>query len=179
MSESTHDEAHAHDGAHGSEAAHGSAAAHDYDDEGGYYVHSHISSTKFYVAIFATLIFLTLVTVGISRIHLGSLNLAVAVVIASIKASLVVLFFMHLKYDRKFNGLIFICTLMFIGVFFAYTVNDTNHRGEVDESQGTYIDRSSGKEAPGGLTLPPKPMGSSNTAVEGAQKVEDHKEEHH
>ncbi len=181
----THDKSHGHDDhghddhGHGDDAhsggAHGGGAHDGHGDD--YWVHSHVASWKFYAGIFAVLIFFTLLTVGISRIHLGPLNLAVAVVIASMKATLVVLFFMHLKYDNKFNGIIFVSTLMFIGVFFAYTINDTAHRGEIDESQGTYIDRASGKEAPGGLTPMPKALGSSNTAVEGAPKV-DHVDHH-
>src|SRR5580704_16125963 len=104
--------------------------AHEHDKEAGhghgedeFYVHAHVSSVKFYVGILAALMFFTLLTVGVASVHLGPLNLAVAVVIASIKATLVVTFFMHLKYDNKFNTTILISTLMFIGVFFVYTMN--------------------------------------------------------
>ena len=120
----------------------------DGPDDG--HVHAHISSVKFYVGILGALMCLTLLTVGVASIHLGPLNLAVAVVIASIKASLVVLFFMHLKYDNRFNGTIFICSLMFIGVFFAYTMNDTGTRAEVDDAQGGQVRPSTGEIAPGG-----------------------------
>jgi len=132
------------------------AHAHAIDDGT---VHVHISSAKFYVGIFLVLVMLTLLTVGVSYIHLGPLNLVVAVVIASIKASLVVMFFMHLKYDTKFNALIFVCSLMFIGVFFAYTFNDTEHRGELDPANGTQVLPSSGKLAPGGLEPRPAATG--------------------
>src|SRR4051812_20372160 len=124
-------------------AAHDAHDAHGHDDDGA--VHVHVSSVKFYVGIFMTLVCLTLLTVGVSYIHLGPLNLAVAIVIASIKAALVVMFFMHLKYDTKFNALIFVCSLMFIGVFFAYTFNDTGHRGVVDEANGTQVLPADGK----------------------------------
>ena len=113
-------------------------------------VHAHVSSLKLYVAIFCALIAFTLLTVGASNIHLGKFNLVVAVVIASMKASLVVLFFMHLRYDNKFNSMILIVSLMFIGVFFAYTLNDTEHRGEIDLDQGVKISPSTGDPAPGG-----------------------------
>ncbi len=131
-----------HAGAHG----HG---AHDGHDDGA--VHSHISSVKFYVAILGGLMLLTLLTVGLASVHLGKLNLVVAILIASMKATLVVLFFMHLKYDNKFNATMFICGLFFIGIFFAYTLNDTDHRGELDEAQGTQILSKSGEMAPGGM----------------------------
>ncbi|WP_394822700.1 cytochrome C oxidase subunit IV family protein [Pendulispora albinea] len=132
---------------------------HDHGHHGGDdgAVHAHISSARFYVGIFATLVALTVLTVGLSYIHLGPLNLAVAILIASIKASLVVMFFMHLRYDNKFNALIFVCSLLFIGVFFAYTMNDTEHRGQVDLEQGTEVLPVDGKPAPGGMPEAPAP----------------------
>ena len=130
---------------------HHSNADNEHDDGR---VHAHVSSTKFYLGIFFALISLTLATVGASYVHLGPANLAVAIVIASIKAALVCLFFMHLRHDNKFHALIFVSSLLFIGVFFAYTVNDTGRRGEVDDSQGTVILPETGKAAPGGDIRP-------------------------
>ncbi len=125
--------------------------AHDQEHAGQYDVHTHISSQGFYVLILSVLMLLTLLTVGVSYIHLGRLNLVVAVVIASIKAALVVTFFMHLKYDNKFNALILVVTLLFIGVFFAYVMNDTEHRGELDLEQGSKVLPATGDYAPGGM----------------------------
>src|SRR5580704_4832679 len=132
--------------------------AHEHDKEAGhghgedeFYVHAHVSSVKFYVGILAALMFFTLLTVGVASIHLGPLNLAVAIVIASIKATLVVMFFMHLRYDNRFNATIVICSLLFIGVFFAYTMNDTDRRAEVDDAQGSQVLPSTGQQAPGGM----------------------------
>jgi cytochrome c oxidase subunit 4 len=122
--------------------------AHGGDD---FHVHAHVSSVKFYVGILAILIMFTLLTVAVASIHLGPLNLAVAIAIASAKATLVVMFFMHLKYDNKFNATIVICSLMFIGVFFAYTMNDTDTRAELDDAQGSQILPSTGQQAPGGM----------------------------
>lgn len=140
-------------------------------------VHSHIGSLNFYVGIFATLIFFTVLTVAVSYVHLGPLNLAVAVLIASIKASLVVLFFMHLRYDNKFNAVMFVCGLLFIGVFFAYTLNDTDHRqNELNDVQGNkvYLGDTDDKQAPGGFE--PKPMEAPAAAEEhgGAKKGGEH-----
>lgn len=117
-------------------------------------VHAHISSLKLYVGIFATLIFFTLLTVAISYVHLGPLNLAVAILIASMKAALVVTFFMHLKYENKFNTLMFLIGLLFIGVFFAYTLNDTDRRGnELNDVAGNkvWLGDMNDKQAPGGF----------------------------
>jgi caa(3)-type oxidase subunit IV len=112
---------------------------------------AHVSSVKFYVGILSILIMFTLLTVAVASIHLGPLNLAVAIAIASAKATLVVMFFMHLKYDNRFNATIVICSLMFIGVFFAYTMNDTETRAELDDAQGSMVLPETGQQAPGGL----------------------------
>lgn len=113
-------------------------------------VHAHISPTKLYIGIFVGLIILTVLTVGLSLIHLGPLNLAIAVVIATLKAGLVVTFFMHLKDDHRFHALVFISAVLFGGVFFAYTLNDTGRRGEVDRMQGAKVNDATGEVAPGG-----------------------------
>jgi cytochrome c oxidase subunit 4 len=129
---------------------HEKAADGEHGDDG-FNVHAHVSSVKFYVGILAALMFFTLLTVGVASIHLGPLNLAVAVAIASIKATLVITFFMHLKYDNRFNAAILICTVMFIGVFFVYTMNDTDTRAELDDAQGSMVLPSTGVQAPGGM----------------------------
>jgi cytochrome c oxidase subunit IV len=115
--------------------------------EGMVHVHVHPAST--YVKIFVALVGLTLLTVGLSRVHLGNWNFFIAVVVATIKASLVATFFMHLKEDNKFNVLIFVGSLVFMGVFFVYTMNDTQHRGQWDESYGTKVYAPTGEQAPG------------------------------
>lgn len=128
-----------------SEAKHDDAHGHD---DGA--VHAHVSSSFFYIAVFVGLLVLTVTTVGQSYLDLGKLNLAVVVLIASLKASLVVSFFMHLRWDNKFNALIFISTIFFIGVFFAYTMNDTERRGELDPDQNVKVWEKTGERAPGG-----------------------------
>ncbi len=154
-------------------------AEHHHETDGGEsddgMVHSHISSLQLYVGIFLALIFFTVVTVAVSYVHLGSLNLAVAIIIASIKASLVVTFFMHLKYDNKFNALMFVCGLLFIGVFFAYTLNDTDHRqNELNDVQGNkvYLGEVNEKQAPGGYEPKAEPAHSGSS---GEEKKDEHK----
>ena len=124
---------------------HGHGAA----DDGA--VHAHISSVPFYVAVFLGLLFLTGMTVGQSYVDLGKLNIVIVILIATLKASLVVTFFMHLKWDNKFNALIFLSTIFFIGVFFAYTLNDTDRRGDLDPDQNVKRWGKTGEDAPGGL----------------------------
>ena len=136
---------------------------HGHADDGA--VHAHVSSVPFYVAVFLGLLFLTGMTVGQSYVDLGKLNIVIVILIATLKASLVVTFFMHLKWDNKFNALIFISTIFFIGVFFAYTMNDTNQRGEFDPDQNVRVWEKNGEPAPGGM---PKPEAHEGAAVPGA-----------
>ncbi len=140
--------------------AHESTALHPHKDDGA--VHAHISSTQFYVAVFLALIFLTILTVGQSYVDLGRLNLIVVILIATTKASLVVSFFMHLRYDNRFNALIFISCIFFIGIFFAYTLNDTSHRGELDSDQNVKVLPKTGEPAPGGFVVHEAAAGSAH-----------------
>jgi cytochrome c oxidase subunit 4 len=124
-------------------------SAHESHDDGA--VHTHVSSIPFYVAVFAALLTLTGLTVGQSYVDLGRLNLAAVVVIASLKATLVVLFFMHIRHDAKFNGLMVLACIGFIGIFFAYTFNDVGHRGEFDKDENVSINPRTGEIAPGSM----------------------------
>ena len=123
--------------------------AHGHADDGA--VHAHISSVPFYVAVFLGLLFLTGMTVGQSYVDLGKANIILVILIATAKASLVVTFFMHLRWDNKFNALIFLVSLLFIGVFFAYTLNDTSSRGMLDPDQNVKVWEKTGEAAPGGM----------------------------
>jgi cytochrome c oxidase subunit 4 len=82
--------------------------------------HDHVhGGPKIYAAVFAALIFLTVVTVGASYINFGTgmANVIIAMLIASMKASLVALFFMHLRWDRPMSAIIFCTSLFFLGLF--------------------------------------------------------------
>lgn len=124
-------------------------SAHESHDDGA--VHTHVSSIPFYVGVFAALLTLTALTVGQSYIDLGRLNLAAVVIIASLKATLVVLFFMHIRHDAKFNGLMVLACIGFIGIFFAYTFNDVGRRGEFDKDENVPINPRTGEVAPGSM----------------------------
>lgn len=120
------------------------------DDNGA--VHAHISSVPFLGAIFAALIVLTVVTVAVSRVDLGPANSFVAVAVATVKASLVATFFMHLRHDKPFNSVIFVMSFVFLGVLIVYSLNDIDTRGKVDRENGTYVYERNGERAPGGFT---------------------------
>ena len=67
--------------------------------------HEHVTPLGVYFGIFGGLMALTAITVAVASVNLGSLNILVALGLAVFKASLVVLYFMHLKYSSKSPGL--------------------------------------------------------------------------
>ncbi len=77
------------------------------------------------------LLLLTITTVAVAHIDLGRLNLVIALLIASIKASLVALFFMNLRYDTRENGMIFSTSFIFLMIFLGLTSTDLFFRGNV------------------------------------------------
>jgi caa(3)-type oxidase subunit IV len=93
--------------------------------------HHHILPYKSALMIWAALIVLTVITVVVAHIDLGFLNFVVAFVVASIKASLVALFFMNLKYDSKENAVIFSASFLFLAIFIVLTSADLFFRGDV------------------------------------------------
>jgi len=77
------------------------------------------------LAVFAALLVLTVSTVRAADYDLGSWGLLTAIAIATIKAALVALYFMHLRYDQPFNALIFVVGLVFLALFLSLTLLDT------------------------------------------------------
>ncbi len=129
----------AHADAHGEHGEHGE----------GYLVHAHITPTKVYAGILGILILLTGLTVAAYRVRLGEWNLFVAVAIAAVKSSLVMAWFMHLKYEKKFNILIFLGSFVFMTIFLGYTLNDIAHRGRQGSITGRRVDPMTGERARG------------------------------
>jgi cytochrome c oxidase subunit 4 len=85
----------------------------------------HVVPVPILVGIFIALVVLTWLTVAVTAIDLGSLNLWIALAVATIKGSLVVLYFMHLRYDSPFNSLVFVTALVFLFLFLGITIMDT------------------------------------------------------
>ncbi len=85
----------------------------------------HVVPVKLLVATGVMLLILTVITVEISRFHFGPANIFVALLIAGLKATLVVLIFMHLRWDRPFNSFIFVASLFFVLLFIAFTLTDS------------------------------------------------------
>jgi caa(3)-type oxidase subunit IV len=99
----------------------------------------HILSTSMALKVWGALIALTLITVGVAQIDLGFANFAVAMVVASIKASLVCIFFMGLKWDHKENTVIFSTSIIFMSIFMILTFGDLLTRGDVYVQDGKII----------------------------------------
>jgi cytochrome c oxidase subunit IV len=86
---------------------------------------AHVMPMGTLVRVFLGLLLLTVVTVSVTRFNLGSFNLLAAIGIATVKAALVVLYFMHLRYDNRFNALIFMAGLLFLAIFLGGALIDT------------------------------------------------------
>ena len=88
---------------------------------------SHVAPVRVLLATGGTLLMLTLITVLATHIDFGAnINLAVAMVIAVTKATLVILFFMHLRYDKLFHTVVFVSALLAASLFVGFTLMDTS-----------------------------------------------------
>src|SRR5215472_1929077 len=123
-----------------------SHAAHD--DDGA--VHAHIATSQFYWGIFGALIVLTLATVKVSYYDFGPANIIIALLIATMKASLVAAFFMHLRHDNLFNTIAFLAAFLFLAIFILLTYDDLGYRARVDNDYGGRVQLQTGQPAPGG-----------------------------
>src|SRR6185369_12966957 len=112
---------------HGDHAAHGDHAGHGL---------AHTMPVWMLVAVLAALMGLTVLTVSVTSFDLGSEgNLVVAMVIATIKAALVVTFFMHLFWDKKFHLILFLTAVLFVVLFLSMSITD---RGEYQHNIDLY-----------------------------------------
>lgn len=84
----------------------------------------HIVSPKLYVGIFLFLMVMTAVTVIAATLEFGVLNPVIALVIATAKATTVILFFMHVKYSPKLTQVVIISTLFFLFLLLGLTLTD-------------------------------------------------------
>jgi cytochrome c oxidase subunit 4 len=88
----------------------------------------HGTGYRIYVAVWGGLIVLTGATVGVSYIDLGILNVVVALLIASAKASLVALFFMHLRFENRLVWTFALVPIFFLVLIIGGTLSDTLFR---------------------------------------------------
>src|SRR6187549_314447 len=108
------------------------------DEHSGHDSHglAHTMPVWMLVAVLGALMGLTVLTVSVTSFDLGSQgNLVVAMVIATIKAALVVTFFMHLFWDKKFHLILFLTAVLFVVLFLSMSITD---RGEYQHNIDLY-----------------------------------------
>jgi cytochrome c oxidase subunit IV len=91
-------------------------------------VSEHIVSPKVYIAIFAILMLGTGITVWAAFQNFGPFNIVIALAIATIKATFVVLYFMHARYSPKRTQLVIVCSIFWLAIMLALTLSDYDTR---------------------------------------------------
>lgn len=89
----------------------------------------HISPKSVYYTIFGALMVLTALTVAAAFVNLGNMNFVVALGIATFKATLVILYFMHVKYSSHLTKLVVASSLFFLAILMFETLADYATRG--------------------------------------------------
>lgn len=104
-------------------------------------------STLFLTA--SALLVLTIITVAVRYIDIGEFNIWVALGIACVKATLVALFFMHLRWDRPFNQLVFVACIVFVTLMMGFCIMDTSqYRREQWQGNPPLVQTELSKNAP-------------------------------
>jgi cytochrome c oxidase subunit IV len=89
----------------------------------------HILSRQVYFRVFAALLILTAVTVGVAFVDLGPLNTIIALTIAISKALLVILFFMHVRYSPPLIWIYVAAGVIWLAYLLLFTLTDYTTRG--------------------------------------------------
>ena len=98
-------------------------------DSHGPYGHRHIVPVSTYLIVFAVLMVLLLITVGVAFLPLGSFNLPVAMVIALATGVLIVMYFMEVKYGNRLLWVFAASSFIWLLILFVLTLNDYATRG--------------------------------------------------
>jgi cytochrome c oxidase subunit IV len=96
----------------------------------------HIVTPKAYFAVFGALIVFTLVTVWVANHDFGVYNTPLALAIAGLKATLVVLYFMHVKYSPRIIALTACAGLLWLVILIGMTLTDFLSRGWLPQPKG-------------------------------------------
>jgi cytochrome c oxidase subunit 4 len=90
---------------------------------------THVVPVRIYLLVFFALLVLTGTTVGVAFVDLGILNNVVALGIAALKATLVILFFMGVRYSTRLTALVLVSGVLWLGIFVGLTLVDYASRG--------------------------------------------------
>ncbi|QDV28692.1 hypothetical protein Spb1_05570 [Planctopirus ephydatiae] len=116
---------HGHDGHSDGGHGHDSHGHHGHGHYPGVPSYSHIMPLWILFAVFASLIALTALTVALSGVALGTAEIFVSMGIATIKALLVAVYFMHMRHDKPLNVLICTFSLVFVALFIGLLLFDS------------------------------------------------------
>ncbi len=97
----------------------------------------HVVPVKTYLAIFGALMVGTVLTVTVAKYNFGSLNVLIALTIASIKATLVILFFMHVYYSSKLTKVVIGAGIFWFAILIIMTITDYRVRHDWHIGLGT------------------------------------------
>ncbi len=109
---------------------------------------TRVHSVRFYVGIFAALLVLTVLTTSVAEIDLGAFNSPVAMLIAAAKATLVALFFMHLRWSGYRMRFAAIAGLLWLSLMFAFVLADVATRHIPEQPVGWNEAAASAARAP-------------------------------
>jgi cytochrome c oxidase subunit 4 len=96
----------------------------DHSDHIGHAPAHHQAPLTAYFVVFFALMILTVITVAVSRIDLGAMNTTVAMAIAIVKATVVILWFMHVIHSPRLTWIIVISSFLWLAVLFVLTFSD-------------------------------------------------------
>jgi cytochrome c oxidase subunit IV len=85
----------------------------------------HAVPRRILLGVYGLLIMFTVITVAASKVDLGQANIWVALAIALVKGGLVVMYFMHLRWDSPFNGIVLLAALFFVALFIGLALLDS------------------------------------------------------
>ena len=94
--------------------------------------HQHVMPVRTNIAVFVALLLLLVATVGAARLPLGEWHVPVAMAIATVKAALIMLFFMHLLYSHRLTMIISVASFVWLAIMIVLTLNDYLTRGVLD-----------------------------------------------
>lgn len=106
------------------------ADSHGHDDHASF---AHPAPVKLLLGVFFALVILTVLTLLLAG-NMGPFGFVVAMLLATLKATLVMLFFMHMFWDKGINIVAFLSSLLFVGLFLFMTLLDSSHyQNSVDD----------------------------------------------
>jgi cytochrome c oxidase subunit 4 len=90
--------------------------------------HGPKNPVRIYILTLTTLLILTVITVAVAQFDLGEANVFAAIAIATVKATVVALFFMHLLHDKPMNSIILCTAFVMLGILLMFCFMDSGTR---------------------------------------------------